>query len=151
MTQALDATGTYGFIYDNMNRLTEADTTYTFLSGLRAVKYGYDAASNRNSMTDPQTVPITYGYDVLNRLSSLTYNGQSPNYTFGYDTLSRRTSQTRPNGIDRGAEATTERAQGVELRPYCGCMTSSTTTLPPLSAVMTLCTGAYPLRVMSST
>ena len=39
------------------------------------------------------------GYDTLNRLSSLTYNGQTPNYTFGYDALSRRTSLTRPNGI----------------------------------------------------
>jgi YD repeat-containing protein len=82
-----------------MDRLTEADTTYAFLSGLRAVKYGYDYASNRNSMTDPQNVQTTYGYDALNRLNGLTYNGQTPNYTFGYDSLSRRTSLTRPNGI----------------------------------------------------
>jgi uncharacterized protein RhaS with RHS repeats len=41
-------------------------------------------------MTDPQSVVTTYGYDTLNRLSSLTYNGQTPNYTFGYDALSRR-------------------------------------------------------------
>ena len=61
-----------------MDRLTEADTTYAFLSGLRAVKYGYDYASNRNSMTDPQTVQTTYGYDALNRLNGLTYNGQTP-------------------------------------------------------------------------
>jgi len=37
-TQAQDVLGTnggtYGFIYDNMDRLTEADTTYAFLSGL---------------------------------------------------------------------------------------------------------------------
>ena len=83
-TEAQDASGTYGFLYDNMDRLTEADTTYAFLSGLRAVKYGYDYASNRNSMIDPQSVQTTYGYDVLNRLNGLTYNGQTPNYTFGY-------------------------------------------------------------------
>ncbi len=52
-TQAQDASGTYGFSYDNMDRLTEADTTYAFLSGLRAVKYGYDYASSCNSMIDP--------------------------------------------------------------------------------------------------
>ena len=98
-TQAQDASGTYGFIYDNMDRLTEADTTYAFLSGLRAVKYGYDYASNRNSMIDPQSVQTTYGYDVLNRLNGLTYNGQTPNFTFGYDALSRRNLLTRPNGI----------------------------------------------------
>jgi hypothetical protein len=34
---------------------------------------------------------------------------------------------------------------------YCGCSTSSTNTLPPLSAVTILCTGAYPLSVMSIT
>ena len=41
--------------------------------------------------------------------------------------------------------------QAARSSSYCGCITSSTTTLPPLSAVMTLCTGAYPLSVMSST
>jgi YD repeat-containing protein len=50
-------------------------------------------------MIDPQSVQTTYGYDALNRLNGLTYNGQTPNYTFGYDALSRRTSLTRPNGI----------------------------------------------------
>lgn len=38
-----------------------------------------------------------------------------------------------------------------DVCPYCGCMTSSITTLPPLSAVMTLWIGAYPLSVMSTT
>ncbi len=51
-------------------------------------------------MTDPQSVPTTYGYDTLNRLNSLTYNGQTPNFTFGYDALSRRNSLTRPNAVD---------------------------------------------------
>jgi hypothetical protein len=30
--------------------------------------------SNRKTMTDPQNLPTTYGYDVLNRLSSLAFN-----------------------------------------------------------------------------
>jgi hypothetical protein len=46
-----------------------------------------------------------------------------------------------PDALVRGAR---------EIEPYCFCITSSTTTLPPLSAVMTLCTGAYPLSVMST-
>src|SRR6266571_5335905 len=37
------------------------------------------------------------------------------------------------------------------VRLYCGCNTSSTTTLPPLSVVTTLCMGAYPVSVMSMT
>src|SRR5207248_6292747 len=64
------------------------------------VQYGYDKASNRTSMTDPQSAPTTYGYDVLNRLTSLAFNGQSPGFGFGYDALSRRTSLTRPNGVN---------------------------------------------------
>src|SRR5216684_4602623 len=105
LTQVQDAntgaTGTYTLTYDNMNRLASAGVNYSFNSaGTLTVQYGYDKASNRTSMTDPQSVPTTYGYDTLNRLSSLTYNGQTPNFTFGYDALSRRNLLTRPNGIN---------------------------------------------------
>jgi hypothetical protein len=59
-------------------------------------------------------------------------------------------------GINYKKKTTSETAPGrVEHRPlggpYSRCSASSTTTLPPLSAVMTLCTGAYPLSVMSIT
>lgn len=101
LKQVADATGTYAFSYDYMNRLTEADTTYAFVSiGTDAIKYGYDAASNRTSMTDPQNLPTAYTYDVLNRLSTLAFNGQNPGFGFGYDSLSRRTSLTRPNAVN---------------------------------------------------
>jgi hypothetical protein len=42
-------------------------------------------------------------------------------------------------------------AAAVRVPSYCGFSTSSTTTLPPLSAVMTLCTGAYPVSEISIT
>ena len=94
-------TGTYTFGYDNINRLTSATVDYSFDSaGALTVQYGYDKASNRTSMTDPQTAPTTYGYDTLNRLHTLTYNNQTPNFVFGYDALSRRNSLTRPNSVD---------------------------------------------------
>jgi RHS repeat-associated protein len=100
LTQVTDPTGTYALAYDNMNRLTQAGSNYAFLTvGNLAVQYGYDAASNRTSMIDPQNLSTVYGYDVLNRLSTLAFNGQSPAFGFGYDALSRRTSLTRPNGI----------------------------------------------------
>ena len=101
LSSVVDSSGTYGFLYDNMNRLTEADTTYAFVSlGKKSVKYGYDAGSNRKTMTDPQSLVTTYGYDTLNRLGTLAFNGQNPGFTFGYDALSRRTLLTRPNGIN---------------------------------------------------
>jgi RHS repeat-associated protein len=98
LTQALDATGTYNFTYDNMDRLTQTTTDYAFdTAGAYAVGYSYDAASNRKTLTDPQNQGTTYIYDVLNRLQTLT----SPQGSFGfsYDALSRRTQLTRPNGI----------------------------------------------------
>ncbi len=84
-----------------MNRLTSTGTNYAFDSaGNYTVQYGYDAASNRTSMTDPQSLPTSYGYDTLNRLNSLAFNGQNPGFGFGYDVLSRRNSLTRPNGVN---------------------------------------------------
>jgi YD repeat-containing protein len=101
LTQVQDPTGTYAFTYDNMNRLTQAGADYSFDSaGNLTVNYGYDAASNRTSMTDPQSLATAYTYDTLNRLSTLAFNGQTPAFGFGYDALSRRTSLTRPNSVN---------------------------------------------------
>jgi YD repeat-containing protein len=61
--------------------------------------YGYDAASNRKTLIDPENGQTTYSYDILNRLSNIQ-DFQLQNYGFGYYTLSRRTSLTRPNGIN---------------------------------------------------
>lgn len=101
LTQVADSTGTYTFGYDNMNRLTSTGANYSFDSaGTYSMRYGYDAASNRTSMTDPQNQSTSYGYDTLNRLNSLAFNGQNPGFGFGYDALSRRTSLSRPNGVN---------------------------------------------------
>ncbi len=58
----------------------------------------YDAASNRTSLTAPDTSISTYGYDILNRLNGMA-NSWAGSFGFGYDALSRRTQLTRPNGI----------------------------------------------------
>jgi RHS repeat-associated protein len=99
LTQVADPTGTYGSTYDNMNRLTQTSTAYSFISGKTfTVGYGYDAASNRTSMTDPQNAATAYVYDTLNRLTTLTYPSHT-NFTFSYDALGRRTKLVRPNGV----------------------------------------------------
>src|ERR1700726_2131261 len=64
-----DPTGVYGFAYDNMGRLISTTTNYTFVSGTYTNAYTYDAASNRQSLTAPDTSITTYGYDTLNRLN----------------------------------------------------------------------------------
>jgi RHS repeat-associated protein len=99
LVQVADATGTYSFDYDNLGRLTGTTTQYSFLTTPQALTYSYDVASNRDGMTDPQGNTITYGYDTLNRLTSLS-SSLAGSFGFGYDILSRRTSLTRPNGVD---------------------------------------------------
>ena len=42
--QVNDPTGTYGFGYDNMGRLTGTSTQYSFLVGTFTNAYSYDAA-----------------------------------------------------------------------------------------------------------
>ena len=72
LTRVTDPTGTYQFTYDNMGRLTQTSTVYSFISGKTfTVGYAWDAASNLNSMTDPQGKATTYTYDTLNRLATL--------------------------------------------------------------------------------
>jgi RHS repeat-associated protein len=68
--------------------------------------YTYDAASNRTSLTAPDTSITIYGYDTLNRLNGLA-NSWAGSFGFSVacpersrrNALSRRTQLTRPNGI----------------------------------------------------
>jgi RHS repeat-associated protein len=100
LTQVVDSTGTYDFTYDNMGRLTQASTQYSFLSGQTLVNhYTYDADSNRASLANPQGGVTSYGYDSLNHLTNVTdFAGRL--FAFNYDALGRRTGLTRPNGVN---------------------------------------------------
>jgi RHS repeat-associated protein len=99
LTQVTDPTGVYSFTYDNLGRLVGTGTRYSFLTGTPLTNsYGYDAASNRVSFTNPQSQITNYVYDSLNRLTGIT-DFNSGQFGFGYDTLGRRTSLTRPNGV----------------------------------------------------
>jgi len=99
LTQVTDSTGTYTLAYDNMDRLMQASTVYSFIAGKTfMMQYGYDAASNRTSMTDPQSKATSYVYDTLNRLTTLTFPART-NYNFTYDALGRRSKLSRPNKV----------------------------------------------------
>ena len=102
LTQVTDPTGTYSFTFDNMGRLTNTTTSYTFLTGRNfTTSYSYDAASNHTGFTDPESGSTSYAYDTLNRLQTLTppVAISGGNFGFSYDALSRRTQMTRPNSI----------------------------------------------------
>jgi RHS repeat-associated protein len=98
VSQVNDPTGTYGFSYDNMGRLTGTSTQYSFLTGMFTNAYSYDADSNRIGYTAPDGSTNTYSYDSLNRLTTLA-NSWAGSFGFSYDALSRRTQMTRPNGV----------------------------------------------------
>jgi RHS repeat-associated protein len=99
LTSISDTTGTYGFSFDPLGRLTGTTTRYSFLPTTFTSSYGYDAASNRTSFTAPDGGSNTYVYDALNRITSLS-NSLTGQFTFGYDNLSRRTDLNRPNGVN---------------------------------------------------
>jgi RHS repeat-associated protein len=82
--------------YDSINRVTQV--IQTLPSGFQAtIGYSYDANGNRTGMTTPWG-SFSYGYDALNRLTSVT-NPQSNTFTFIYDADGRRTQMVAPNGV----------------------------------------------------
>ncbi len=61
---------------------TERDrlTGITYPGG-RTIGYGYDAAGNRTSLTTANQ-SLTYGFDVLNRLSTVMDEAGTTTYTY---------------------------------------------------------------------
>jgi RHS repeat-associated protein len=88
----VDPTGTTGYTYDSLDRLTSAAYPDT-----KSVQLGYDKAGNRTGLTYPGgTTTLGYAYDTANRLTQITQGTLS--WTFGYDGAGNRTSLTQPNG-----------------------------------------------------
>jgi YD repeat-containing protein len=95
-----DASGTTTYSYDTMDRLMSKASPEGTLS------YTYDGAGNIASMASNHTngVSATYGYDDLNRLTSvadanLAGGGTT---TYSYDSANNLGTVTYPNGIHTG-------------------------------------------------
>ena len=87
------------FHYDSLSRLLYArNSEQGVIQGLSepggemvdgnsewSVKYTYDAVSNLATRTDARGVVTTYGYDALNRNTSITYTDSTPSITRRYD------------------------------------------------------------------
>jgi RHS repeat-associated protein len=95
-TSMTDGTGQSSFVIDSLHRLT----SHTDGAG-NTVTYGYDLNDNPTSITYPATVggggTVTRVYDDAGRLSSLT-DWLSNTTQFGYDPNSNLTRETYPNG-----------------------------------------------------
>src|SRR5262249_21396395 len=57
--------------------------------------YGYDSNGNITGLTDgvDGAMTATYGYDTLDRLTSMVSTGSGINYTYGYDVTGNLTSK----------------------------------------------------------
>jgi RHS repeat-associated protein len=90
-----DASGTTTYTYDARDRLTGKATPRGTLS------YTYDDAGNvltaRSSNADG--LSVNYGFDALNRLSTVTDNRLSAATSYAYDANGNLEGMTYPNGV----------------------------------------------------
>lgn len=93
-----------GYSYDAAGRMTDAWQRWApqqFGSQALPLAHSqtseYDLNGNRVTMQSRED-DISYGYDALNRLSSL-FSGKAGEFSFEYDALSRRSRLRRPNGV----------------------------------------------------
>jgi RHS repeat-associated protein len=102
---AYDSKGELTQITDPLNHVT--NLTYTPAGLIQSITdaqnnlttYGYDVRGNRTSVIDPingSAHPTTFAYDIMNRLTSITYPDNT-SVSFGYDYRGRRTSATDQN------------------------------------------------------
>jgi len=88
MTQVTQGLQTRTFNYTSLSRLAEVISP----EGGR-ITYEYDGNGNLTTKTDPRVLPntthlaIVYAYDELNRLTSRTYNDDTPDVSFSYDAV----------------------------------------------------------------
>ena len=89
------------YAYDGLGRVrTETQyPSWPSTSPTLVTQYTYDLAGNRQTVVDPLGKTTTYGYDALNRLTSVGYSdGTTPNVSYGYDADGNRTSMADGTG-----------------------------------------------------
>ncbi|MDX6740735.1 LamG-like jellyroll fold domain-containing protein [Actinocorallia sp. A-T 12471] len=86
---AAGSAGSSGFAYNADGRLTSR------VDAAGTTSYTYDAAGRLATLNDPATSKqLTYGYNTMSELTSVTYGAGGNVRTFGYDNLHRLTSDT---------------------------------------------------------
>jgi RHS repeat-associated protein len=91
------------FVYDNLDRLTEAKNPVYSDQAAATVgtQYAYDAMGNLTKVTDQLGRVTSYAYDGWDRLTTLTLpnpGSGSPVIKYAYDAVSNLLATTDPNG-----------------------------------------------------
>ena len=87
-----DVTGTTVYSYDTNGRPTQV------WGAEGQIVYTYDAAGNLTRMTGPNSIPVNYTYDALNRLHTVQ-EANTGTTTYGYDNVGNLQSVTYPSGV----------------------------------------------------
>lgn len=98
---ATNSWGTTYYDYDAMNRLEREEQPNGAI-----LEYGYDKAGNKTSLTttiNGISTTVTYTYDDLNRLASVT-DAEFNTTTYTYDSVGNRDSVSYPNGVTTSYE-----------------------------------------------
>jgi RHS repeat-associated protein len=87
---------TYGL--DSAKRVTSVAQSAPNITGTLTVTYVLDKAGNKISAIWPDSYYVSYQYDDINRMTTVTENGTFVLATYVWDPLSRRTSLAYGNG-----------------------------------------------------
>jgi RHS repeat-associated protein len=85
------------FSYDVLNRVSEARTAATSHQPLTTIRYTYDSAGRRKTMTDTTGGVTAYSYDARSLITSIV-DPSGMKADFEYDKLQRRTRMSRAGG-----------------------------------------------------
>ncbi len=94
LTSATDATGKTTFIYDANDYLTRIN-----YPGGRWLAFTYDTGGRRASSLDQLGHRLTYSYDAVGRLSSITDEASRRIVLYEYDAVGRLQRKTLGNGV----------------------------------------------------
>ncbi len=94
LTSYTDSTGTTELVYNLKNQLERI--TYP---GDRYLEYSYDTAGRRATCTDQLGHILTYAYDAVGHLESITDAGEGEIVSYQYDDTGRLSTKTLGNGV----------------------------------------------------
>ena len=93
LSQRQDSYGATTFTYDANNRVSGMTDANSFGTG-----YQYDAAGNLTKITYPGNKTVSYTYDALNRLATVTIDWLGKTASYSYDDAGRMIGVSQFNG-----------------------------------------------------